>query len=98
VPLVRLKPVKCIPIKILYAGNPGGKGEQGFTAWSRQHFARVDTTDVLMFEETEAGGRSSRAGGGNALILLAEITGAAQGFVAPVSSGGAAGSRNDVVR
>jgi len=40
-----------------------------FGAFLRQHFARVDTTDVVMFEETEAGGRGYRAGGGKALNL-----------------------------
>jgi hypothetical protein len=47
---------ELIPLKVLYAGNPGSDRERDFTTFLGKAFAKVGTTDYRTFKEDEARG------------------------------------------
>jgi len=47
---------ELIPLKLLYAGNPGSDREHDFTAFLGKSFAKVGTTDYRTFKEDDANG------------------------------------------
>jgi hypothetical protein len=43
-----------IPLKVLYAGDPGSARAKDFTAFLTDHFAKLTATDLGKFKEEEA--------------------------------------------
>ena len=53
---VSLQAGEPIPLKVLYAGNPGSSREQDFQTFLKKHFVQVDTTDYQKFTGDRAKG------------------------------------------